>query len=148
VLQVFDDAYPEPRLYPIRPNDWARALWYEDLAGGRISELAAGIFFQRFIGPLAFKLEPDEELITRIIEKDLPPMLDYLESQIPMGRFIFDDFMMADLSITSPFINAAYAGYQVDESRWPNLAGLVARVRAQPQVMAVLEKEKRVLGLD
>ena len=33
-------------------------------------------------------------------------MLDYLESQIPMGRFIFGDFMMADLSIASPFINA------------------------------------------
>lgn len=148
ICQYLDDAYPEPRLYPIRPNDWARALWYEDLAGGRISELAASIFFQRFIRPLAFKLEPDEELITRIVETDLPPMLDYLESQIPMGRFIFDDFMMADLSITSPFINAAYAGYQVDESRWPNLAGLIARVRAQPQVVAVLEKEKRVLGLD
>ncbi len=27
-------------------------------------------------------------------------------------------------------------------------AGLVARVRAQPQVAAVLEKEKRALGLD
>ena len=45
-------------------------------------------------------------------------------------------------------INAAYAGYEVDESRWPNLVGLVARVRAQPQVAAVLEKEQRALGLD
>lgn len=148
ICQYLDDAYPEPRLYPMRPNDWARALWYEDLAGGRVSELAASIFFQRFMRPLAFKQEPDEELIARIIEKDLPPMLDYLESQIPMGRFIFDDFMMADLSIASPFINAAYAGYEVDVSRWPNLVGLVARVRAQPQVAAVLEKEKRALGLN
>ena len=148
ICQYLEDAYPEPRLYPTRPNDWARALWYEDLAGGRVSELAASIFFQRFMRPLAFKQDPDEELIARIIEKDLPPMLDYLESQIPTGRFIFGDFMMADLSIASPFINAAYAGYEVDESRWPNLVGLVARVRAQPQVAAVLEKEKRALGLD
>ena len=62
--------------------------------------------------------------------------------------FTFGDFMMAVLSVASPFINAAYAGYEVDESRWPNLAGLVARVRVQPQVAAVLEKEQRALGLD
>jgi glutathione S-transferase len=148
ICQYLDDAYPEPRLYPMKPNDWAMALWYEDLAGGRVSELAARIFFQRFMRPLAFKQEPDEELIARIIEKDLPPMLDYLEGQIPTEGFIFGDFMMADLSIASPFINAAYAGYEVDGSRWPNLAGLVARVKVQPQVAAVLEKEKRALGLD
>ena len=148
ICQYLDDAYPEPRLYPMKPNDWAMALWYEDLAGGRVSELAARIFFQRFMRPLAFKQEPDERLIARIIEKDLPPMLDYLEGQIPTGGFIFGDFMMADLSIASPFINAAYAGYEVDESRWPNLAGLVARVKVQPQVAAVLVKEKRALGLD
>ena len=148
ICQYLDDAYPEPRLYPMKPNDWAMALWYEDLAGGRVSELAARIFFQRFMRPLAFKQEPDEELIARIIERDLPPMLDYLEGQIPTEGFIFGDFMMADLSIASPFINAAYAGYEVDESRWPNLAGLVARVKVQPQVAAVLEKEKRALGLD
>ena len=148
ICQYLDDAYPEPRLYPMKPNDWAMALWYEDLAGGRVSELAARIFFQRFMRPLAFKQEPDEELIARIIEKDLPPMLDYLEGQIPTEGFIFGDFMMADLSIASPFINAAYAGYEVDGSRWPNLAGLVARVKVQPQVAAVLVKEKRALGLD
>ena len=148
ICQYLDDAYPEPRLYPMKPNDWAMALWYEDLAGGRVSELAARIFFQRFMRPLAFKQEPDEELIARIIEKDLPPMLDYLEGQIPTEGFIFGDFIMADLSIASPFINAAYAGYEVDGSRWPNLAGLVARVKVQPQVAAVLEKEKRALGLD
>lgn len=148
ICQYLDDAYPEPRLYPMKPNDWAMALWYEDLAGGRVSELAARIFFQRFMRPLAFKQEPDEELIARIIEKDLPPMLDYLEGQIPTEGFIFGDFMMADLSIASPFINAAYAGYEVDGSRWPNLAGLVARVKVQPQVAAVLEKEKLALGLD
>ena len=45
ICQYLDDAYPEPRLYPTRPNDWARAAWYEDLAGGRVSELAASIFF-------------------------------------------------------------------------------------------------------
>ena len=110
------------------------------------SELAAGIFFQRFMRPFAFKEEPDEELVSKITEKRLPPMLDYLESQVPADGFLYGDFMMADLSIVSPFINAAYAGYEVDATNWPSVAGLIARVREVPAVKAVLEQEAKALG--
>lgn len=147
ICQYLEEAYPEPALYPQDIADKAMAHWYEDLCGGRVAELAAGIFFQRFMRPLAFKQDPDEALVSRIIEKDLPPLLDYLETQVPADGFLFGDFMMADLSIVSPFINAAYAGYEVDKSRWPALAGLIARVRVQPQVKAVLEQEASAMGL-
>ena len=97
--------------------------------------------------PFVLKQEADEVLVAKIIDRDLPPMLNYLESQIPADGFIFGDFMMADLSVVSPFINAAYAGYQVDATRWPAVAGLIARVKEQPQVKAVLAKEAKALGL-
>ena len=122
------------------------ADWYEDLCGGVVAEMAAGIFFQRFMRPFAFKQEPDEELVANIIEKRLPPMLDYLDSQVPDEGFIYGSFMMADLSIVSPFINAGYAGYEVDAERWPAMAGLIARVKEQEQVKAVLEAEAKALG--
>jgi glutathione S-transferase len=147
ICQYLEDAYPDPALYPRDVADKAMARWYEDLCGGRVAELAAGIFFQRFMRPFAFKQEPDEELVARIIEKDLPPLLDYLEGQVPADGFVFGEFLMADLSIASPFFNASYAGYEVEASRWPALAGLIARVKAQPQVKAVLEKEAKALGL-
>ncbi len=147
ICQYLEDVYPEPALYPRNAADRAMARWYEDLCGGRVAELAAGIFFQRFMRPFAFKQQPDEELVGRIINRDLPPLLDYLESQVPADGFIFGDFMMADLSIASPFFNASYAGYDVDASRWPALAGLIARVRELPRVKGVLEKEARALGL-
>ncbi len=147
ICQYLEDAYPDPALYPRNAADRAMARWYEDLCGGRVAELAAGIFFQRFMRPFAFKQQPDEELVGRIINRDLPPLLDYLESQVPADGFIFGDFMMADLSIASPFFNASYAGYDVDASRWPALAGLIARVRELPRVKGVLEKEARALGL-
>jgi glutathione S-transferase len=122
------------------------ADWYEDLCGGAVAEMAAGIFFQRFMRPFAFKEEPDEELVAKITEKRLPPMLVYLESQVPSEGFLYGDFMMADLSIVSPFINAAYAGYEVDASTWPSMAGLIARVREIPAVKKVLEQEAKALG--
>ena len=147
ICRYLEDAYPDPALYPKATADKAKADWYEDLCGGRVAELAAGIFFQRFMRPMAFKQDPDEELVSKIIDKDLPPLLDYLETQVPADGFIFGEFQMADLSIASPFFNASYAGYDVDASRWPALAGLIARVREQPQVKAVLEKEAKALGL-
>jgi glutathione S-transferase len=147
ICQYLEDAYPEVALYPKNPKARARAHWYEDLCAGRVAELASGIFFQRFMRPFILKQEADEVLVAKIIDRDLPPMLDYLESQIPADGFIFGDFMMADLSVISPFINAGYAGYQVDAARWPAVAGLIARVKQQPQVKAVLELEAKALGL-
>ena len=147
ICRYLESAYPEPALYPQELKARAMADWYEDLSGGHISELGAGIFFQRFMRPFAFKQEPDEELVAKIIEKRLPPMLDYLESQVPADGYLFGDFMLADLCIVSPFINAAYAGYEVDAERWPCVAGLISRVRELPPVASVLQAEAKALGL-
>ena len=148
ICRYLENAYPEPALYPQDTADRALADWYDELCGGPVAEAAAGIFFQRFMRPFAFKQEPDEELVSSIIEKRLPPLLDYLESRLPEDGFVFGEFQLTDLSIASPFFNAAYAGYDVDASRWPALAGLIGRVREQPHVKAVLEKEAKALSLD
>lgn len=147
ICQYLEDVHPTPPLYPDGPVALARARWYEELGGNQLSELGAGIFFQRFMRPLAFKQDPDEELIDRIVNKKLPPLLDYLEGEVPAEGFLFGDFMMADLSLVSPFINASYAGFEVDATRWPRFAAFIGRVRAQPQVAAVLEQEAQVLGI-
>ena len=147
ICRYLESAYPEPALYPDDVKERAMADWYEDLCGGRVAELAAGIFFQRFMRPFAFKQEPDEELVAKITEKQLPPMLDYLEGQLPADGFVFGEFTLADMAIISPFINASYAGYDVDSTRWPNMAGLIDRVTALPAVTSVLAQEAKALGL-
>ena len=147
ICQYLEDRYPDAPLYPKAPADLGRARWYEELGGNELSEMGAGIFFQRFMRPMAFKQDPDEELVDKIINKRLPPMLDYLEGQVPGEAFLFGDFMMADLSLVSPFINAAYAGYEVDAATWPGFAAYIGRVRAQPAVAAVLAEEAAVLGI-
>ncbi|WP_372783462.1 glutathione S-transferase family protein [Litorivivens sp.] len=147
ICRYLESAYPDTPLYPADIKDRARADWYEDLTTGPVAELAAGIFFQRFMRPFAFKQEPDEELVAKIIDKQLPPLLDYLEGIAPADGFVFGDFSMADMSIASPFYNASYAGYEVDDKKWPKLAGLISRVRDIPEVKAILEKEAKTLGL-
>lgn len=147
ICEYLEDAYPQPALYPADPVRKARARWYEEYGASRVSELTAGIFFQRFMRPMVFKQEPDEELIAKIIAKKLPPVQDYLESQIPEEGFLFDHFCIADLSLVSPFINGAYAGYEVDGTRWPGLRSFIDRISALPEVAAVLQSEAKALGL-
>ena len=146
ICEYLEDTYPQPPLYPDNIADKARARWYEELAGTRVTELAAGIFFQRFMRPVVLKQEADEELVEKIINKQLPPILDYLESQVPETGFVFGEFMIADLSLMSPFINAGYAGYELDPGRWPLFADFVARVKDYPVVNQVLEAEAVVMG--
>ena len=146
ICEYLEDAYTRPALYPANAADRAKARWYEQLGGSRVAELAAGIFFQRFMRPMVLKQETDEELVKKIIDKQLPPILDYLESQVPAEGFIFGDFMIADMSLMSPFVNAGYAGYEIDGTRWPVLSDFVERVKAQPAVKKVLVAEADLMG--
>ncbi|MCP4840701.1 MAG: glutathione S-transferase family protein [Halieaceae bacterium] len=146
ICEYLEDSQSEPPLYPRDSSDRAMARWYEELGGTRIAELAAGIFFQRFMRPMVLKQEPDEELVEKIISKQLPPLLDYLEAQVPESGYLFGDFMIADMSLMSPFVNAAYAGYELDAGRWPCFSGFVERVKAHPVVHDVLQDEAAIMG--
>lgn len=146
ICEYLEDTYPQPPLYPANSVDKARARWFEELGGTRVAELAAGIFFQRFMRPLVLKQETDEQAVEKIINKQLPPLLDYLENQVPDDGFLFGSFMMADMSIVSPFVNAGYAAYEVDAARWPRFTAFIARVKAHPVVSEVLATEALTLG--
>ena len=146
ICEYLEDTFTQSPLYPTDSAGKAQARWYEELGGTRVAELAAGIFFQRFMRPIVLKQETDEEVVAKIINKQLPPVLDYLETQVPVDGFLFGDFMMADMSLMSPFVNAAYAGYEIDADRWPVFTDFVARVQAHPVVSQVLAEEAIALG--
>ena len=146
ICEYLEDTYPQVPLYPSNSADKAKARWFEELGGSRVAELAAGIFFQRFMRPMVLKQEADEELVAKIMNKQLPPILDYLEAQVPGEGFLFGDFMMADMSLMSPFVNAAYAGYEVDAQKWPGFSNFIARVKAQPVVSEILVAESAAMG--
>jgi glutathione S-transferase len=147
ICEYLEDAYPDVAVYPQNIKDKAKARWLEELAGSRVTELASGIFFQRFMRPMAFKQEPDEELVGKIINKQLPPILDYLESQVPAEGFIFGTLTLTDISLISPFINAGYANYQVDAERWPTFSAFIQRVKAHEVMSPLLAKEAKMMGM-
>ena len=146
ICRYLDTAYPDVLFYPTDLADKAMADWYDDFASGPVAELAAGIFFQRFMRPRAFKQDPDEALIAAIINKKLPPLLSYIEGQIPSEGYLFGTFSIADLTLVTPFVNASYAGYEVCSNTYPKFAALIQAVRDEPAVATILAKEEKALG--
>lgn len=148
ICEYLEDAYPDSPVYPAGAKLRAKARWYEELGDNTVAELASGIFFQRFMRPMAFQQEPDEELVNKIITKKLPPILDYIEAEVPAEGFLFGKQMMvADLALISSFVNAGYAGYEVDAERWPKVAAFIQRVKAHGAIAPLLKAEAEMLGL-
>lgn len=132
ICQYLEDRYPFPRLFPEDVADRARARWLEEYADSRMGDVFIwGLFDQAVIGPAVWGKPRDLEAIARIAREEIPPVLDYLESQVPREGFLFGAFGIADIAIAVFLRNAAFARYRVDPQRWPAVAGFVDRALAQ-----------------
>lgn len=132
IAQYLEDRYPDRYpLYPVDVADRARARWLEEYADTRLGEVIIWQLFNRAVlGPSLWGETRDLAELERIRSAELPPVLDYLEMQLPPSGFLFGAPGIGDLSIAVFFRNAAFARYQVDPVRWPRTAAFVDRVLA------------------
>ncbi len=132
ICQYLEDRHPTPALYPEDVADRARARWLEEFADSRMGDVFIwGLFDHVVISPAVWGTTRDRAVIDRIVSEEIPPVLDYLESQLPGEGFLFGPLGIADISIAVFLRNAAFARYAVDPQRWPRTAGFVDRVLAQ-----------------
>jgi glutathione S-transferase len=142
ICAYLDEAYPGRPLFPLDPRDRARARWLEEFADTRLGDLFIwGLFYQKVVRPAVWGEPGDEERIARTLNEDLPRTLDYLESELPGDGYLFGEIGIADISIATFFRNGAYAGFEVDEARWPRTAGFVRRTLDHPAIAALLPFE-------
>jgi len=59
IITYLEAKYPEPNLIPLEPRARARTIWYEELADTIVMAAGVPIFFNRFVKPRFFKLDPD-----------------------------------------------------------------------------------------
>ena len=132
----------EPRLYPADPYDYARALWFEEYAdGGMTPVVGPKIFFKKIVGPRFFNQPCNDAEVKESIEKELPPLFDYLESQLKGDFFVGDKLTIGDIGVATQFVNLKHAGVGVDAARWPKLAGFVQRMHARPSFAPIIAEE-------
>jgi glutathione S-transferase len=133
---------PEPRLYPADPYDYARALWFEEYAdGGMTPVVGPKIFFKKIVGPRFFNQPCNDAEVKESIEKELPPLFDYLEGQLKGDFLVGNTLTIADIGVATQFVNLKHAGVGVDAKRWPKLAAFVQRMHARPSFAPIIAEE-------
>ena len=133
ILSYFEQRYPEPPLLPADPQPRARALWFQEYGGSRLNDVTAGVFFERVVKPKVLNLETDTKLVDHILKKALPRALDYLTKCLGDDEYMVGGmFSLADIALTTSFVNLNLAGVSVDATRWPAYAAYVERILALP----------------
>ncbi len=147
IADYLEHKYPEPRLYPAEPARRARALWLEEFADSQLMDLLGWpIFFERLVAPKLLGRATDESKAEAAIEK-LPPWQDYLEAQLDGGDYLLgEELSIADLIVPGIFLNARYAGYEVDARRWPKLASYLEGMYASELYRRRIEAEAPLLA--
>jgi glutathione S-transferase len=140
--------HPQPALYPSDPFEYARALWFEEYGDTALAQIiGAKIFFQKVVGPMFFNHKTDDAVVKKAVEEELPPLFDYLQSQLAGGSTLAGkQFSIGDIGIGTQFVNLHHAGFGIDAQRWPKLASYMASVHARPSFKALITEEASSFG--
>jgi glutathione S-transferase len=143
ICAYLERTHPEPALYPSDPYEFARALWFEEYGDTALAQnVGGGLFFQKIVAPRFLQRPTDEAVVEKALTQDIPPLFDYLESQLQAREVIAGTrFSIGDIGICTHLVNMRHAGYEVDAGRWPKLARYAAHVLARPSFKALIEEE-------
>ena len=143
ICAYLDRAYPDPRLYPSDPHQYGRALWFEEYGDtALVAVIGLQIFRERVVAPSMMGRPTDEALVRKALEEGIPPLFDYLESQLKDGEFLCgSSFSIGDIGVCTHLLSFRYSGYEPDASRWPKFAAYVERVFARPSFQERLREE-------
>ena len=133
--------HPMPALYPDEPADLARALFLEEYSDTRVFEVLSGILFERVVKPRVMGQPADEARVEQLFEKELPPVLDYLESQLRDGAAtLLPRFSVADAAIGGQLATLTLSGLSIDPSRWPRSARYHDALRSRPSFVSAMAR--------
>ena len=133
ICQYLEERYPTPALYPSDLGQRAQARWLEEFADTRMGQVIIWqLFNQLVIRRAVWGKEPDQALLERTYEQDLPAIFDYLEGLLPEQGWLFGAPSIAEISLACFIRNAQLARYQLDAVRWPRLAACMANTLELP----------------
>ncbi len=148
ICEYLDERYPEISLYPEGAVDRARCRWLEEYADSRMGEVFIWRYFNQLVIRRAVWGETaDPSVLDKAVNVEIPSVMDYLETQVPPTGFLFDEeqLSIADIAIAAVTRNAFFAGFTVDETRWPVTADYIARVLGTAPFEALAPFEQKLL---
>jgi len=118
-------------------------VWFDEWADTILFGCGAKMFFNRVVAPRFLKRPGDLEAADRAEREELPPILDYLEGQIPESGYLVEDRLtLADIAVASPFVNFNHMKLKLDA--WPRVASYVLAIHARPSFAPIVAQEARL----
>lgn len=143
IIAYLERTEPKIPLYPDNPEDFARALFLEEYGDSALVQALSVPFFQRIVGPMFLGQKTDEAAIRTALEVQAPPLLKWLDEQIGDRPFLVGGRLtIADIAITSPFVNFMHGGEKIDVAKYPNLARYLENMLARPSFSQLIEEER------
>jgi len=147
IIQYLEALHPSPALIPAEPRLRGRTIWFDEFADTVIFACGAKMFFNRVVSPRFLGRPGDLAVADKAEAEELPPLLDYLETQIPDSGFLVGDRLtLADIAVCSPFVNFAHCAAPLDAVKYPRLAAYVATILARPSFAGWVARETKALA--
>lgn len=128
ICAYLEKKYPLPSFYPQDPVALGKALWLEEYADTVLFQAIAPCYYQTVLVPLYRNRQPDTTAIQLALEEKLPPIADYLEQELSTKTyFVNEQFTIADVTITSIFLNMYLSGFSLTKTKWPQLHAYLQR---------------------
>ena len=145
ILHYLEAKFPEPNLIPIEARARGRTIWWDEWADTIFFVCGAKMFFNRVVAPRFLQRDGDLVAADTAERDELPPLLDYLEREIPASGFLVEDRLtIADLAVASPFANLAHCGVAI--ARWPKVEAYAAAILDRPSFKQMVARERAALA--
>jgi len=146
IIHYLEALHPDPVLIPAEAKARGRTIWFDEFADTILFACGGAMFFNRVVAPRFLGREGDLAAADKAERETLPPLLDYLEGEIPDSGFLVDDRLtLADLAVASPFANLAHCGVVPDPTRNPKVARYVAAILARESFAGSIARETAFL---
>jgi glutathione S-transferase len=143
IITYLEAKHPAPALLPASPESRAKTVWFEEFADTIMIPIMAKMFFNRFVAPRFMGRPGDEAVAAEAEAKELPPIIDYLESSIPADGFLVDGRLtLADLAVASPFINLDHVNVRPDPATHPKTVAYLKAIVERPSYASWVAQEK------
>jgi glutathione S-transferase len=144
ICHYLEHKYPTPALMPASAASRARCEWLEKYADYELFPVTTQtLFWETLIKPVSGG-ETDHAKIAQAQDELLPPLLDYLQSQLGSAKWFVDNqFSLADIAICGQLINMAHAGFKLDAERWPTIAAFLERCLQRESLAALVAEERK-----
>ena len=147
IIAYLDKVDPSPRLIPEDPILFARALFLEEFADSALSMAIATVFLEKFAAPLVLGRATNEELVAKVLAKEIPPLFAHLDETVADREYIVgDDLTVADLAVASPLSNFRHTGVEIDAATYPNLRRYADAIIKRPTIAKLFAAEVAEYG--